>query len=112
MKYDIVLAGVGGQGVLSVAAVIGLAARAEGLHAKQSEVHGLITYRKAIWRWSSGISNSRRDKARLVLGPLEFVEVPYVHGAIATWVPLCRPRPRAPARLFFAGGHGAARIAQ
>jgi indolepyruvate ferredoxin oxidoreductase beta subunit len=41
MKYDIVLAGVGGQGVLSMAALIGRAAIAQGLHAKQSEVHGM-----------------------------------------------------------------------
>jgi indolepyruvate ferredoxin oxidoreductase beta subunit len=41
MKYDIVFAGVGGQGVLSMAAIIGRAAIAEGLHAKQSEVHGM-----------------------------------------------------------------------
>lgn len=41
MKCDIVLAGVGGQGVLSMAALIGRAAVAQGLHAKQSEVHGM-----------------------------------------------------------------------
>ena len=41
MKYDIILAGVGGQGVLSMAAIIGRAALAEGLYAKQSEVHGM-----------------------------------------------------------------------
>ena len=41
MKYDIVLAGVGGQGVLSMAALIGRAAMASGLRAKQSEVHGM-----------------------------------------------------------------------
>ena len=41
MKYDIMLAGVGGQGVLSLAALIGRAAVAEGLHVKQSEVHGM-----------------------------------------------------------------------
>jgi indolepyruvate ferredoxin oxidoreductase beta subunit len=41
MKYDIVLAGVGGQGVLSMAAIIGRAAILEGLAAKQSEVHGM-----------------------------------------------------------------------
>jgi indolepyruvate ferredoxin oxidoreductase beta subunit len=41
MKKDIVLAGVGGQGVLSVAAVIAEAARREGLHVKQGEVHGM-----------------------------------------------------------------------
>ena len=41
MKYDILFAGVGGQGVLSMAAVIGRAAVDEGLRAKQSEVHGM-----------------------------------------------------------------------
>jgi indolepyruvate ferredoxin oxidoreductase beta subunit len=41
MKYDIVFAGVGGQGVLSMAAVIGRAAAAEGLAVKESEVHGM-----------------------------------------------------------------------
>lgn len=41
MKIDILFAGVGGQGVLSMAAVIGRAAVAEGLQAKQSEVHGM-----------------------------------------------------------------------
>lgn len=41
MKYDIIFSGVGGQGVLSMAAIIGRAAIAEGFHAKQSEVHGM-----------------------------------------------------------------------
>ena len=41
MKFDIMLSGVGGQGVLSLAALIGRAAVAEGLHVKQSEVHGM-----------------------------------------------------------------------
>jgi indolepyruvate ferredoxin oxidoreductase beta subunit len=41
MKFDIVLAGVGGQGVLSVSAVIASAALASGLQVKQSEVHGM-----------------------------------------------------------------------
>jgi indolepyruvate ferredoxin oxidoreductase beta subunit len=41
MKYDIVFAGVGGQGVLSMAALIGRAAVIERLNAKQSEVHGM-----------------------------------------------------------------------
>jgi indolepyruvate ferredoxin oxidoreductase beta subunit len=41
MKFDIILAGVGGQGVLSMAAIIGRAAAAEGLQVKQSEVHGM-----------------------------------------------------------------------
>lgn len=41
MKKDIILAGVGGQGILSIATVIGRAALTEGLHLKQAEVHGM-----------------------------------------------------------------------
>ena len=41
MKFDIILAGVGGQGVLSVGAIIASAAMKEGLEVKQSEVHGM-----------------------------------------------------------------------
>ena len=41
MKHDIILAGVGGQGILSIATVIGSAALEQGLHLKQAEVHGM-----------------------------------------------------------------------
>ncbi len=41
MKKDIILCGVGGQGILSIATVIGEAATAAGLHLKQAEVHGM-----------------------------------------------------------------------
>lgn len=41
MKKDIILAGVGGQGILSIATVIGLAALNSGLQLKQAEVHGM-----------------------------------------------------------------------
>ncbi|MCX7833095.1 MAG: indolepyruvate oxidoreductase subunit beta [Ignavibacteria bacterium] len=41
MKKDIILAGVGGQGILTIAATIGLAALESGLYLKQSEVHGM-----------------------------------------------------------------------
>ena len=41
MKTDIIIAGVGGQGILSIAAGIGLAAVEAGLFLKQSEVHGM-----------------------------------------------------------------------
>ena len=41
MKRDIILSGVGGQGILSIATVIGRAALAEGLQLKQAEVHGM-----------------------------------------------------------------------
>lgn len=39
MRADIILSGVGGQGILSIAAVIGEAALKEGLYMKQAEVH-------------------------------------------------------------------------
>ncbi len=41
MKKDIILAGVGGQGILSIAATIGTAALNAGLFLKQAEVHGM-----------------------------------------------------------------------
>ncbi|MDR3336604.1 MAG: indolepyruvate oxidoreductase subunit beta [Treponema sp.] len=41
MKRDIILAGVGGQGVLSIAAIIAQAAVSAGLAVRQSEVHGM-----------------------------------------------------------------------
>ena len=41
MKTDIILSGVGGQGILSIATVIGEAALEEGLFMKQAEVHGM-----------------------------------------------------------------------
>lgn len=41
MKTDIVLAGVGGQGILSVATILGVAALKDGLNIKQAEVHGM-----------------------------------------------------------------------
>ncbi len=41
MNYNIILAGVGGQGGLSVSVLIARAALAEGLKVKQSEVHGM-----------------------------------------------------------------------
>lgn len=39
--YDIILSGVGGQGVLSLATVIAAAAKNAGWHVRQSEVHGM-----------------------------------------------------------------------
>lgn len=41
MKTDIILAGVGGQGILSIATILGAAALKEDLHLKQAEVHGM-----------------------------------------------------------------------
>ena len=41
MKKDIILCGVGGQGILSIATVIGEASTEAGLYLKQAEVHGM-----------------------------------------------------------------------
>ena len=41
MKKAIILCGVGGQGILSIATIIGEAATKAGLHLKQAEVHGM-----------------------------------------------------------------------
>lgn len=41
MRKDIVLSGVGGQGILTIATIIGEAATAEGINLKQAEVHGM-----------------------------------------------------------------------
>ncbi len=57
MKQDIILAGVGGQGILSIAFVIDNAALAEGLSFKQAEVHGMAQRGGAVqshMRLSSG----------------------------------------------------------
>lgn len=41
MKKDIILCGVGGQGILSIATIIGQAATQAGIYLKQAEVHGM-----------------------------------------------------------------------
>ena len=49
MKIDIVLAGVGGQGILSISTVIGLAAVNRNMYIKQSEVHGMSQRGGAVY---------------------------------------------------------------
>jgi len=41
MKTDILLSGVGGQGIITIAAIIGMAALHNNLNIKQSEIHGM-----------------------------------------------------------------------
>ena len=41
MKTDIILAGVGGQGILSIASILGAAVLSEDLYLKQAETHGM-----------------------------------------------------------------------
>ena len=46
MKQDIILSGVGGQGILSIATIIGEAATQAGVTLKQAEVHGIKQQKK------------------------------------------------------------------
>lgn len=41
MRKDIILSGVGGQGILTIATIIGEAATVAGINLKQAEVHGM-----------------------------------------------------------------------
>jgi len=79
MKQDIILAGVGGQGIISIAYVIASAALEEGLEVKQAEVHGMSQRGGAVQShlrlsrqriWSDLIP---RGEADLIVGvePLE-----------------------------------------
>lgn len=49
MKADIILAGVGGQGILSIATALGEAALADGLRIKQAETHGMSQRGGAVY---------------------------------------------------------------
>jgi indolepyruvate ferredoxin oxidoreductase beta subunit len=79
VKADVVLAGVGGQGVLSVAAILAEAARRDGLRVKQGEIHGMSQRGGAVFagvRLADGPIDSDlipRGSADLLLGlePLE-----------------------------------------
>jgi indolepyruvate ferredoxin oxidoreductase beta subunit len=79
MKQDIILAGVGGQGILSIAYVIDNAALADGLFFKQAEVHGMAQRGGAVQShlrlsdgaiWSDLISKGQADMV-LSVEPLE-----------------------------------------
>jgi indolepyruvate ferredoxin oxidoreductase, beta subunit len=65
MKYDVILAGVGGQGVLSLAAIIASSAMEEGLAVKQAEVHGMAQRGGAV-----------QSHLRLASGPIASDLVP------------------------------------
>ena len=79
MKCDILLAGVGGQGVLSLAAAIASAAMEERLHVKQAEVHGMAqrggevmaTLRLADHEIASDLIPSGTGSMILSMEPLE-----------------------------------------
>ena len=71
MKTDIIIAGVGGQGILSIAAGIGLAAVEAGLFLKQSEVHGM-SQRGGEVQSHLRISDKKETISSYVIGPLYF----------------------------------------
>lgn len=107
MKFDIIVAGVGGQGVLSVSAVIASAAMDEGLQVKQSEVHGMAQ------RGGSVLANLRlsdrpiasdliaHGRASLILGmePLEvlrYLDYLAPDGAVITSIHAVKNIPNYP----------------
>lgn len=49
MRHDILIAGVGGQGILTIARVLSMAAMARGLNVKQAEVHGMSQRGGAVY---------------------------------------------------------------
>lgn len=72
MKRDIILSGVGGQGILSIATVIGKAALDEGLHIKQAEVHGM-SQRGGDVQSNLRISSSRIDSDLIAQGAADII---------------------------------------
>jgi len=78
-SQDVILAGVGGQGILSIAFIIDSAALKEGFHIKQAEVHGMAQRGGAVLShlrisrdpiWSDLIPRGRADLI-LSVEPLE-----------------------------------------
>lgn len=88
MKTDIILSGVGGQGILTIAAVLDIAALSENYFIKQSEVHGMSQRGGAV---NSHVRISDKEifsdlipqgKADLILSvePMELLRyMPYLH---------------------------------
>ncbi len=72
MKCDIILSGVGGQGILSIAAVIGEAIRTEGLQIKQAEVHGM-SQRGGDVQTNLRISSESIDSDLIALGAADAI---------------------------------------
>lgn len=95
MKYNILLSGVGGQGILSIAAILDMAALHENLFVKQSEVHGMSQRGGAV---HSHVRISDKEiysdlipqgKANMILSvePMELLRyIPYLnnHGWLIT----------------------------
>ncbi|HET6495962.1 MAG TPA: indolepyruvate oxidoreductase subunit beta [Thermoleophilia bacterium] len=79
VRHDIIIAGVGGQGILTISEVLGRAALAAGLRVKQSEVHGMAQRGGAVhshFRMAKGEIHSdviAHGRAGMILGmePME-----------------------------------------
>ena len=72
MNQDIIIAGVGGQGILSIAAVLGRAVLKCGYHLKQSEVHGMAQRGGAV-QANLRISDSRIYSDVIALGTADLI---------------------------------------
>ena len=69
MKTDIILAGVGGQGILSIATILGAAALEENLYLKQAEVHGMS-------QRGGDVQSNLRKEGVVVTNTVPFVNIP------------------------------------
>ena len=88
MKKDIIIAGVGGQGILTISAVLDMAALESGYNVKQSEVHGMSQRGGAV-QAHVRISDKPvysdlipKGKADIILSvePMELLRyLPYIH---------------------------------
>jgi len=88
MTKDIILAGVGGQGILTIATILGTAALKRGMNLKQAEVHGMSQRGGDVQShlrlstepiWSDLISLGRADMI-LSVEPMEALRyLPYLH---------------------------------
>ena len=72
VKSDIILAGVGGQGILSIAASIGMAALENKLQIKQAEVHGMSQRGGAV-QSNMRISSSEIASDLIPLGEADII---------------------------------------
>ena len=72
MKSDIILAGVGGQGILTIAYVLDNAALASGMNVKQSEVHGMSQRGGAVYTHIR-ISDDTINSDLIGLGQADFI---------------------------------------
>lgn len=72
MKNDIILAGVGGQGILTIAASIGLSALAQDLVVKQAEVHGMSQRGGAV-QSHLRLSDTEIDSDLIPLGKADLI---------------------------------------